>query len=296
MNITRIALSVSAAWVALAVLSGLMLQAELIAPGVRVFLMDGLPAPYLYTGMIRVHTNAVLLALPATLLGGVGCAQLARRHMPGEPLGAALDVCGLSMVLLGTGVAATQVLAPIEPLSRSAQLDWISMAMAGISGFVAVLACLRDARSRRASGPWLVFALVLGGLAVWAGLLQSRGGAADTYLQTAFWHGVGGMAALLALGLLTVVARAHHKRLDARISAILAGLIALLWSIMVIQQVRLGLLGVPRGYLDYPGEFSLFQARASLAVFLAAGFGLLAVLRLAVAPRQPEVEPIASVF
>ena len=300
MNVMRVALSVSVAWAAIAVLAGLVLQVELFLPGVRVFLMDGTPAPYLFAGLAQIHSNAVMFALPATLVGAVGCAQLAREHTDGSTLQGGLSFSALTLILLGTVLAANNVLQPMRPFGPWASLSWVGASLAGVSIFAGFLACIRTAQARRTSLPWLSFAIApLCLLAVGVQIYRQDAADAllhDTYLHVALWHAGGGAACLLTLGLLSVVARAEGKRVDVRISAILAGLIALVWAIMVIQQARAGLEGLPRGYPDYPEGFSALQARASLAAFLACGLCLLAVLRLAVAPRWPELDPDASVF
>jgi hypothetical protein len=300
MNVMRVALSVSLAWAGIAVLAGLILQVELFMPGVRVFLMDGAPAPYLFAGLSQIHANAVKFALPATLIGAVGCAQLARSHPDGSTLKGGLSFSALALILLGTAVAANNVLQPMRPFGPWASLNWVGASLAGVSIFAGLIACIRTAQARRTSLPWLVFAIApLCLLAVGVQIFrqdETRYMLHDSYLHIALWHAGGGAACLLTLGLLSVVARAEGKRVDARVSIILAGLIALVWAVMVLQQARAGLEGLPRGYVDYPESFSALQARASLAAFLACGLFLLAVLRLAVAPRRPELDPDASVF
>ena len=302
MNVMRVALSVSLAWAAIALLAGLILQVELFMPGVRVFLMEGAPAPYLFDGLSQIHANAVRFALPATLIGAVGCAQLARAHPDGSTLKGGLNFSALALILLGTAVAANNVLQPMRPFGPWASLTWVGASLAGVSVFAGFIACIRTAQARRTSLPWLAFAIApLCLLAVGVQIFREDQGNSmlvlyDSYLQVALWHAGGGAACLLTLGLLGVVARAEGKRVDARVSIILAGLIALIWAVMVLQQARAGLEGLPRGYVDYPESFSALQARASVAAFLACGLVLLAVLRLAVAPRRPELDPYASVF
>ncbi|MEL6957204.1 MAG: hypothetical protein AAFO88_11235, partial [Pseudomonadota bacterium] len=73
----RATLAIALVWLFVALVAGLVMQAELIAPGLQIYLYKGQIAPELHNEFWGVHGAIAISAFPVTALGAVGCLHLA---------------------------------------------------------------------------------------------------------------------------------------------------------------------------------------------------------------------------
>jgi len=87
----------------------------------------------------------------------------------------------------------------------------------------------------------------------------------DTFYLTANRHAYGTAGLLIALGGLSALQSVRFKRISRKISFAFALLIASSGLALSFYQTQLGLFGMPRGYVDYPIEFTQLQFYSSVA-------------------------------
>jgi len=128
-------------------------------------------------------------------------------------------------------------------------------------------------RDKAALGQWAIW-LGLGAVPLLFGLLinlmlsnvQSHDSyLTDTTFLTANRHAYGTAVLLVALGGLSALQKVKFKSLSLKFSFGFASSITFSGVAFVFLQVRLGLHGLPRRYIDYPIEFAPLQFYSSVA-------------------------------
>lgn len=302
MSVVRLVLFFSVVLAAVGLLSAVVLQAELALPGLQVFLTGVSPDPGAFYDISAVHALVSYTALPVILLGGGGLALMSRNYEEGARLRLVFSVLALvvsmaaMLALIGAVSLVTDEGVPIWMTRGFANG---ALAAAAISAGIALAACASDPISRRASAAWAVFGL---GFLVLTTALQTLAGATggaqmhDTQFETGLRHAIGGALVCLAFGLISAILRRSGKRLSSLGSTIVAGLFTLAWSSNVLSLVRLGYLGMPRSYMDYPEVFAPDMMRASLSALVSVAILAAALARFALARRETDGPGPASVF
>lgn len=295
----RAALFFAGIWAFIALAAGVVMQVELLQPGIQIYREGDVAAPQLHVEFWEIHRIVGTSAWPITALGIVSCFALARQLRASTFYRLTYQTAGVVLLVMTVfyGWVAWRY-AQGQPLFELGVSPVPELVVSAIC-VLAVFASVRGRASRRAFAPWLVFALALTLLSL-AGHLYGRQFSDqmlhDTYWSVAVWHGVGGAGALLFLGLLSAVAADLGKPAAGWVSIVLAGAITLSWTAMVLFQARLGLEGMPRGYADYPAAFMEMQVRTSVFAGLALVLFAVAVLRLVLLRRAGPAETPASVF
>ncbi|MEM1150988.1 MAG: hypothetical protein AAGI03_10565 [Pseudomonadota bacterium] len=294
----RATLAIALVWAFISLVAGLVMQVELFSPGLQVYVSGGIPAPEMHGDFWSIHSVVAVSALPVTALGAVGCLHLAGFRSPASAIAKSERVAAGVLLLLGAIFVASSLV--LHPRGLAVDLTLLGVLAVAVSILAASMACFRDASSRRAAAPWLVFALFLSFLTGFMRTTLDGEGVdtalTDTQFAVATWHAGGGALALLMLGLLSAVAQRAGRVLNGWLSAAQAGAITLTWTGMVISQAQLGLMGMPRLYADYPEAFSALQVRAGVCAGLAVFLFALALLRLVIARVQRSTESPASAF
>ena len=130
-------------------------------------------------------------------------------------------------------------------------------------------------------GVWLGFGIVpfaIGALMylVLAKTRQPDGVLLDTTYASAYRHAFGTLVLLIALGGLSAWKKTKAANLSLTVSFAFALSITITSVTLVILQARLGLMGMPREYIDYNPVFASFQFYSSIAAIaclsLSAGY------------------------
>lgn len=303
MSVLRLVLFLSLVLAAVGLLSALVVQAELLLPGLQVFLANGQPDPAAFYDISAVHALVSYTALPVILLGGGGLALIARNYGEGVRLGLIFSLLSLIVSI----AAMLALIAAVSLVTRDGVPIWMtrsfafgSLAAVAASAAIALTACASDPVSRRASASWVVFALGFLVIAFGLLLMQTLTGRneilQDTQFATGQRHALGGVLVCLAMGLCSAMVRRAGKKLSSLVSTILAGLFTLAWSSNVLSLVRLGYHGMPRSYVDFPEAFAEDMMRASLSAFVSVAILALVLARFALARRARPEEGPASVF
>lgn len=297
--LTRAALILSSLWIFVALAAGIVMQLELTSPGIQVYREGDVAIPQFHGEFRLIHYIVSLTAVPVTALGALGCFKLADHRSPGHPLAIGERAAGIVLLIIAGGFAMVGILYARQISGQAPHLTSFADAASTVSLLAGVLAAIRTRTSRRATAPWLVFAVAL---SLIAAVLFAIGQQAtdiqhqDTYWRVAIFHAVGGAGWLLILGLLSALSAENHRPAARWLSVLLAGLITLAWTGMVISQAQLGLAGMPRGYADYPEAFTVWQVRAGVCGAVAVAMSAFVVLRLVLLQRAAPFETQASVF
>ena len=155
-------------------------------------------------------------------------------------------------------------------LSTWSQLVMLHALATPISLIVICLSTISLVRHRNTLGQWAIW-LGFCTVPVLLGILmtviaQPLGNTlTDTIYITTQRHAYGTAILLVALGGLSALSKIKLKTIPLKISFCFAFLITTSGVILTVMQARLSLIGMPRGYIDYPNEFALFQFYASVA-------------------------------
>ena len=138
---------------------------------------------------------------------------------------------------------------------------------------LSTISLIRDRTTLGQWAIWLGFGTVPFLFALFMNLILINAQSPDsfltgTYFVTANRHAYGTAVLLVTLGGLSAWQRVRFESLSLKISFVFALLIAGSGSALAFLQYQLGLLRMPRKYIDYPIEFAPFQFYSSVAAIV----------------------------
>ncbi|MEZ6010686.1 MAG: hypothetical protein R3C08_02285 [Hyphomonas sp.] len=282
MRLTNICALFALVWLVAGTATGVWLQAELFVPGVR---GDIAAKKALFDAAIPVHGALLQVSLPLAAGCATGLALLGERRRW------LLSSVGASLVLAVSAIVPAVLVAVLAQASQftlgvSFSSQPAIMILAGLVGLVAAISAEPKMRT-----PTILLGLAgLLPLAL-AGMMElviANAGVDnvmhETYFLLAQDHAYG--LALFFWSFAVLLAWAGTGEPAAHIwPAVLTQVIALVSGVMLVSaEIRLGLLGMPRHYIDYADGFLPLQRQASWAGFvlafaIAAGAVFLAILK-----------------
>ena len=150
---------------------------------------------------------------------------------------------------------------------------------------LSTIALIRDKTTRPQWVIWLGLAIIplLYGLLLTYTFAKISSGdqfLIDTTFETARRHAYGSVALMIALGGLSAMQSTRLKTIPLGVSFCFAVLISLSATAMAGMQASLGVMGLPRAYIDYPIEFSSLQFYSGIAAIMCLSLSTMYVLLL----------------
>ncbi len=291
---TRIVWGVSLFWLVIGLGAGLLMQIELLAPGLSGLLGSDSPdATSTYKLLSTVHMKVLAMVFPTCLVGGLGLSLMAEQNrMPEARL--ALQGFAYLMLIVGSAIA----LVGDETALRLIPRLLISITLFSTS--IGLILLIFHTRRSVSAGLYLA-AIILPASAYF--LLKRISSNAnlslvvqDTYYSVAMSHCLATVIILAIFVLLAVWTKSRDGQLSLWVT--MPHILAILFAsaVYIGNQVSLGVNGMPKRYVDYPDVFSEIQIRVSIAGFVLVALIIVGFARFAFAVWRRDRSTPADEF